>query len=301
MGTQLEYFIMFSPGPLFRNNESPFQMEWLRAVLAEFGGTFFITFLPTLALTAVFRDSTMTFGPFSLATANALVFTLTLIPLVAALGHISGAHVNPAVTLAMMVVREIPLLKGVLYIIAQFLGGIGASLAVYGILGDSGYEAGLGRNTAVTSIGDGEALFAELIVTAFFVFVIVATAVDKQYSLDFKTQANAPLAIGAALGAGHFALTWITGASMNPARSLGPWLVSEDFTRAWWAILIGPFLGGLIGALSYVIIFFDTRGEDELIDVYGSKNEDRDSTKTVIAGRAVEFYSTYSSDSYYDF
>merc|ERR1711916_325928 len=237
MGTQLEYFIMFSPGPLFRNNESPFQMEWLRAVLAEFGGTFFITFLPTLALTAVFRDSTMTFGPFSLATANALVFTLTLIPL----------------------------LKGVLYIIAQFLGGIGGSLAVYGILGDSGYEAGLGRNTAVTSIGDGEALFAELIVTAFFVFVIVATAVDKQYKLDFKTQANAPLAIGAALGAGHFALTWITGASMNPARSLGPWLVSEDFTRAWWAILIGPFLGGLIGALSYVIIFFDTRGEDELI------------------------------------
>ena len=53
---------MFSPGPLFRNNESPFQMEWLRAVLAEFGGTFFITFLPTLALTAVFREYVPTFS-----------------------------------------------------------------------------------------------------------------------------------------------------------------------------------------------------------------------------------------------
>merc|ERR1711916_281000 len=238
MGPNLNILSCSLLAPCFVTTSLPSRWSGSVPALAEFGGTFSITFLPTLALTAVFRDSTMTFGPFSLATANALVFTLTLIPLVAALGHISGADVNPAVTLAMMVVREIPLLKGVLYIIAQFLGGIGGSLAVYGILGDSGYEAGLGRNTAVTSIGDGEALFAELIVTAFFVFVIVATAVDKQYKLDFKTQANAPLAIGAALGAGHIALTWITGASMNPARSLGPWLVSEDFTRAWWAILI---------------------------------------------------------------
>jgi len=282
---------MFAPGPVFRAmpaGSNSFQMSWIREAIAEFIGTFFITFVPTLTLSAAFTSQRLANGTFASLTtgfgfpiANALVFMLTLICIVGALGHVSGAHVNPAVTIAMVVIREISFLKALLYIVAQFLGGLLASLTVYGIVGDKGYEAGLGGNGAFTGYGDGEVLFAELIITFFFVMTIVGVALDSQRTLNYATGVNSPLAIGAALGAGHFALSFIDGASMNPARSLGPWIVSENFNRSWWAILIGPILGAILGALAYLVLFFDTSD-----------------SKPASAFQAT---SSYSSDSYYDF
>lgn len=254
---------------------------WPRQIFAEFIGTAALVFAPTCMITS------MAVTNFGLSGAAAVIlvglnFAFSLAAIIAALGHVSGGHFNPAVTIALALTNHCNGLKAILYVLAQLAGGIIASCFVWAINDKTGRSAGLGVTTP-GDFFDGEQIFlAEALVTGAFMMLIMAVAVDKQYRVDYKVNTNAPLLIGLALGVGHFVLIPISGASMNPARALGPFLIAEDndgdntdFKRTWFAHLFAPICGAVVAALMYQIFFLDTRKESDLIATYESKNNDR--------------------------
>ncbi len=162
------------------------------------------------------------------------------------IGRVTGAHLNPAVTIAVIVSGNIGIIRGLSYIVGQLAGAALAALLldqfVWGLsnLGVHGLGAGV-------STGDG--LVIEVILTFFLVFTIFATAIDKR-----GNAAWAPLAIGLVIFVDHLIAVPLTGASVNPARSFGPALIHG----AWddhWIYWVAPVLGGLVAAVAYVTIF----------------------------------------------
>jgi MIP family channel proteins len=175
--------------------------------------------------------------------------------MVAALGHISGGHFNPAVTISMLATGQIALTRAVTYIVAQVLGGTagaGVLTMVFPALGPMGRNnpgvnlglPGLGPDVSISS-----ALIMEAVMTFFLVLVIFGTVVDPR-----GPKAIAPLAIGLMITMDILTGGRITGAAMNPARALGPALVQQDFTN-WWIYWLGPIIGGLIAAFAYKSIW----------------------------------------------
>ena len=177
----------------------------------------------------------------------ALVFGLIIMVMVYATGHLSGAHINPAVTLAFTVTRHFPGRDAVAYIAAQVLGALAGALLLLAVWTDK--PAGLGAT--VPSIGAGSALVYEIVLTAFLMFVIMAVATDPR-----AVGAAAAIAIGGTVGLDALFGGPVTGASMNPARSLGPAVAAGEWTHAW-IYLVGPVLGAVAGALAYQLV----RGE----------------------------------------
>ena len=170
-----------------------------------------------------------------------LVFGLVIMVMVYATGHLSGAHINPAVTLAFTLTRHFPRREAVAYVGAQAMGAIAAAL----LLGAAweGSPADLGAT--VPSVGAGTAVLYEVVLTAILMFVIMAVATDTR-----AVGAGAAIAIGGAVGLDALFGGPITGASMNPARSLGPALASGQW-HDFWVYLAGPFAGAALGALGY--------------------------------------------------
>ncbi|MDP6667357.1 MAG: MIP family channel protein [Dehalococcoidia bacterium] len=170
------------------------------------------------------------------------------------IGRVTGAHLNPAVTIAMVISGNIGIIRAVSYIVGQLAGAALAALLldqfVWG-LGNLGVH-GLGA----TETGDG--LVIEVILTFFLVFTIFATAVDKR-----GNAAWAPLAIGMVIFVDHLIAVPLTGASMNPARSFGPALIHGVWTDHWlyWA---APILGGVVAAIVYVVILGTKEDQDRL-------------------------------------
>ena len=173
-----------------------------------------------------------------------LVFGLVIMVMIYATGHLSGAHINPAVTIAFTITRHFPGRDAVAYICAQLVGATaGASLllAVW-----SSKPASLGAT--VPSVATGTALLYEVVLTAFLMFVIIAVATDTR-----AVGAAAAIAIGGTVGLDALFGGPITGASMNPARSFGPALASGTWTD-FWIYVVGPIAGAAIGAFAYQFI-----------------------------------------------
>ncbi|MQA76029.1 MAG: MIP family channel protein [Solirubrobacterales bacterium] len=177
----------------------------------------------------------------------ALVFGLVIMAMVYATGHLSGAHINPAVTLAFTLTRHFPARDAGAYIIAQLVGAIAAALVLLAVWPDQPAELG----ATVPSVGLGSALVYEAAMTAFLMFVIMAVATDTR-----AVGAGAAIAIGGTIGLDALFGGPVTGASMNPARSLGPALVGGTFDDLW-IYLVGPIAGAALGALAYQLV----RGE----------------------------------------
>jgi aquaporin NIP len=171
----------------------------------------------------------------------ALVFGLVIMVMVYATGHLSGAHINPAVTLAFTVTRHFPRREAAAYVAAQIAGATAAALLLAAAW--SGTPADLGAT--VPSVGAGAALLYELVLTAVLMFVIMAVATDTR-----AVGAAAAIAIGGAVGLDALFGGPVTGASMNPARSLGPALASGEWSE-FWVYLIGPAAGAIAGAFAY--------------------------------------------------
>lgn len=176
-----------------------------------------------------------------------LVFGLIIMVMIYATGHLSGAHINPAVTLAFALTRHFPRREAGAYVVAQSAGAILAALALLAIWPDE--PAALGAT--VPSVGVGSAFVYELLLTAFLMFVIMAVATDTR-----AVGAGAAIAIGGTVGLDALFGGPVTGASMNPARSLGPALAAGEWTD-FWIYLAAPILGATLGALAYQLI----RGE----------------------------------------
>ena len=177
----------------------------------------------------------------------ALVFGLIIMVMVYATGHLSGAHINPAVTLAFSLTRHFPAREAASYIGAQVAGAVAAALLLLAIW--PGQPAELGAT--VPSVGVGSALVYEIVLTAFLMFVIMAVATDTR-----AVGAAAAIAIGGTVGLDALFGGVVSGASMNPARSLGPALATGEFTDIW-IYIVGPVVGAALGATAYQLV----RGE----------------------------------------
>jgi MIP family channel proteins len=171
-----------------------------------------------------------------------LVFGLVIAAMVYATGHLSGAHLNPAVTLGFVMARHFPIRRLAGYWLAQLLGATAAALCLRGLLG---LVAHLGATVPAGSGGAWQAFGLEIVLTFFLMFVIMAVATDSR-----AVGQAAALAIGATVGLEALFAGPISGASMNPARSLGPALASGTWT-ALWVYLTAPFIGAVLAALAY--------------------------------------------------
>jgi aquaporin NIP len=174
----------------------------------------------------------------------ALVFGLVIMVMVYATGHLSGAHINPSVTIAFTLTRHFPARDAGAYVAAQCAGAIGAALVLFAVWPSQPADLG----ATLPSVGVGSALVYEAVLTAFLMFVIMAVATDTR-----AVGPAAAIAIGGTIGLDALFGGPVTGASMNPARSLGPALVAGEW-HDLWIYIVGPIAGAALGALAYQLV-----------------------------------------------
>ena len=222
-------------------------MEAWRAAFAEFIATLLFVFLG--AGTVVVTGGVIHEGVTSARlVAIALAHGLSIAILVSATAKISGGHINPAVTVGALMIGRISLPRAVMYIVAQ-LGGAVVGAFLLTVVIPVGAQGNLGSHGLGPNVTAGGGVLAEIILTFVLVFVIFATAVDPKGLVHL-----APAAIGLAVLVDHLFGVPVTGASMNPARSFGPALISGSWDNHWiyW---IGPLLGGILAVLVYENFF----------------------------------------------
>jgi MIP family channel proteins len=212
----------------------------MRALAAEAIGTFALVFAGAGAV--IVDAKTHALGHVGVA----IVFGLVIMAMIYAVGHVSGAHFNPAVSLAFALTRHFPWPRVGRYWLAQTAGACAAAAILRGSLGS---RAHLGATLPSGSLG--QAFLWEAILTFFLMFVIMSVATDAR-----AVGEAAAIAIGGTVGLDAMFGGPITGASMNPARSLGPAVVSGDL-HALWVYLLAPVVGASVGALAYQFV----RGE----------------------------------------
>ena len=213
--------------------------ELQRKLVVEFLGMFIFVFTVGMATSAT--------GAGVLAP---LAIGAVLMVMVFAGGHVSGGHFNPAVTLAALFDGRVDWLNAIFYVVAQVVGATVAALAINLLIGQGAIIAAVNQ----PAVPEGQAFAVEALLTAIFVAVIL--------SVTKRQPAAAPLVIALTLLMIHFAAIPISGASVNPARSLGPAIVGSDY-NALWVYLTGPFVGGILGWGVYR--FFVT--DEELVEV----------------------------------
>ena len=190
--------------------------------------------------------------------AVALAHGLAIAVLVAAIGRISGGHINPAVTFGAVITGRMKLSTGVLYVLAQLTGAvIGALLLEAALVG--AIEGNLGAHALNLDAldGKGAGVLVEAVLTFMLVFAVFATAMDPRGMASL-----APMAIGFAVLVDHMVGVPLTGASMNPARSFGPALVAGAWSDHW-VYWLGPLIGGGLAAFVYYFTFMWGREEEE--------------------------------------
>jgi aquaporin NIP len=214
--------------------------ELLRAMTAEAIGTFALVFAGCGAI--MVDAKTQQLGHVGVA----ITFGLVIMFGIYAVGHISGAHFNAAVTFAFALTRHFPWPRALAYWGAQFLGALTAAALLRGSLGNIAHVG-----ATLPSGSQGQAFLWEAVMSAFLMFVILAVATDTR-----AVGEAAAIAIGGTIGFDAMFGGPITGASMNPMRSLGPALISGDL-HALWVYILAPLVGASIGGLAYQFV----RGE----------------------------------------
>ena len=211
-----------------------------RALVAEAIGTFALVFA---GAGAVMVDAkTHALGHVGVA----ITFGLVIMAMIYAVGHISGAHFNGAVTFAFALTRHFPWPRALGYWLAQFVGALSAAALLRGSLGNIAHVG-----ATLPSGSQGQSFLWELVMTFFLMFVILAVATDTR-SVGEATA----IAIGGTIGLDAMFGGPISGASMNPMRSLGPAIVSGD-PHALWLYIVAPLVGASLGGLAYQFV----RGE----------------------------------------
>jgi aquaporin NIP len=206
----------------------------LRSLVAESIGTFALVFAGAGAV--MVDTKTHQLGHVGVA----ITFGLVIMAMIYAIGHISGAHFNGAVTFAFAVTRHFPWSRAVAYWCAQLAGALAAAAILRGSLGNIAHVG-----ATFPSGSEAQSFLWELIMTAFLMFVIMAVATDPRAVGD-----AAAIAIGATIAFDAMFGGPISGASMNPMRSLGPGIVSGDL-HAIWIYLTAPVVGAALGAGVY--------------------------------------------------
>jgi len=184
----------------------------------------------------------------------ALCFGVTVATMAQSIGHISGCHINPAVTAGLLIGRKIGLIKAILYIVSQCIGaviGTGLLKVFYpsGVTKDNdGY---LGVTDLAPTINAGQGLGIEFFITFVLILVVFGSAADEHAAA--ATKGSAPLAIGLSITTCHLYAIPLTGSSMNPARSFGSAVIASHWDNHW-VYWIGPILGGICASILYNLI-----------------------------------------------
>ena len=247
-------------------------MALSKSLVAEFIGTFWLVLggCGSAVLAATFITDTAVIGesmsfPLGIGLVGvSLAFGLTVVTMAYAIGHISGCHLNPAVSFGLMAAGRFPVSNLVPYIIAQVLGAIVAAIVLYVIASGDGSYGGLASNGfAGHSPGGysiGAALLTEIVMTFIFLLVIIG-ATERRAPAGF-----APIAIGLCLTLIHLISIPVTNTSVNPARSTGPALI-EMFTGIQnaavgqlWLFWVAPIIGAVLAGIVYKVFFEISEG-----------------------------------------
>lgn len=265
----------------------------MRKYLAEFLGTFILTF------TACGATSFTGGYPGYLGVVGiALIFGLVMTALFYSIGSISGCHINPAVSLAMLISRRMNFINFMGYIVVQMLGGVAGSFAMYGISISLStdtveqYEAygydllsfgtnGYGAQSEFLNIDVWGAFLVEMILTFIFVITVLSVTANKRY----KNVAG--IVIGMALSAVHLFGITLTGTGVNPARSFGPALakaVQGDITplSQVWLFIVAPIVGAILASIIYLILTYKKRPKKTKVS-YEEFKEDKASDDNSVA------------------
>ena len=214
-------------------------MSSIKKYVAEFIGTFVLVFVACGTAAAIGCDVT---GGYL---AVAIVFGLVIVGMAYSIGHISGCHINPAVSIAMLISGKMSVKDFIGYVVAQFIGAIAGAAAMIPVLG---MDCGFGAN-ALFEGSAGKSFFIEAILTFIFVLVILGVT-SREDSSKF-----AGLVIGGALTLVHLMGIHFTGTSVNPARSFGPALFAGgDALSSVWVFILAPLVGGAVAALVWKFI-----------------------------------------------
>ncbi|HEY1622594.1 MAG TPA: aquaporin [Streptosporangiaceae bacterium] len=228
-----------------------------RKLIAETFGTAVLVFFGVGVATLTFGFRFYGLSPAAGDVATALAFGIVLLALAHAIGPLSGCHVNPAVTLGVLLARRMTLAEAIAYWIGQFVGGILGTLLLWAVVARvpdySRSQVGLGANgwgaDSLLHISLGGAFLVEVILTAVFVFVILAVTGKE------GNATTAGLVIGLTLTVIHLIGIPLTGTSVNPARSLGPALILGGTPLSQvWLFIVAPLVGGVLAAaIQYVL------------------------------------------------
>jgi MIP family channel proteins len=216
-----------------------------RAVTAEAAGTFVLVLAITSAAVAAALSRPVAGAPYG-SLAVPVAGGLALAIGVVSVGHISGAHFNPAVTLGLAINGRFPWPYAPGYVVAQFAGAIAAAAVTWGLYGNQARAmAGLGAPVPGAGVSAGRVLAAEAIVTFVLVLAVMAVATDSRVPRGI-----AAVAIGAALAVAIVISGPVSGAGVNPARAIGPMILAGQFSD-WWAYLVAPVAGGVVAVALY--------------------------------------------------
>lgn len=216
------------------------------AYVAEFIGTFALVFFGSISVTifvAVLGSSSPSGALMGIAFAHGLILMI----MVYAIGSFSGCHINPAITISAMALRKLDVDDGIAYLVAQILGAVTGAWTHALILPEAGARTNFGSvapNAAIgiTPVG---AMVVELIITFFLMFSVYAVL----YAGKVPAGASGVL-IGMTLTADILIAGWLTGGAANPARALGPAIISGEYSTLW-VYFVGPILGALIAGFVY--------------------------------------------------
>lgn len=223
----------------------------VRAWVAEFIGTFALIFVGAGAIAAAGVSDSNLVG-------IALAHGLTIAVMVSATMAISGGHLNPAVTIGLLVTGRVGGVDAIGYIVAQCLGAISAAGALVALMPDAIRAVGVGTPALAEGVGAGSGLVLEAILTFFLMFVIFGTAVDRRAPKVGGLFIGLTVALDILIG-GPF-----TGAAMNPARHLGPAMYAgAEALSQVWLYWLGPVLGAVAAALVYAGILEQRKGDGQ--------------------------------------
>jgi MIP family channel proteins len=229
-------------------------LAWIRPLVAEFIGPFALVFI---GAGSILLSITQGYGDGGTLVMVALAHGLAIGLMIAAAGHISGGHYNPAVTIGLFVGGKIGAVKGAAYVVVQLLGATIAALILRQVFDDSVADLGASIPTVNYDgdqdgiiVGRANAFWLEVITTFFLVYVICGVAIDSR-----GAHAIAPLAIGLTITMDILMAGPLTGAAMNPARHFGPALVDGEW-KDWWIYWLAPIIGGVIASIvhNYIMI-----------------------------------------------
>jgi aquaporin NIP len=231
------------PEPDRRTQEPTERPSLLRRALAEALAVFALVFAGCGAIIANARyDGVL--GTIGIA----IAFALVVMTMICAVGHLSGAHMSPAVTVAFTVTRQLPVRDALAYVPAQFAGATGGTLVLLGV----GTNESVDLAVTSPSVGVGAAFMYEAILTALLMFVVVAVTTDTR-----AARATGAIAIGGVIGLASVLGASLTGPSMNPARSFGPALIADEW-HDYWIYALAPVVGAIVGALLYRVVRDDS-------------------------------------------